>query len=219
MDSNKLKLRLDDNSKVNPALTCYHRDDPAPVLPIRDEPDLLSWLEKTGRLIAEKDGDSQEFSTIEEEELSALMGEKEDYKTEDDASEDDWDAYYDSLSAALARCPPKAIAIIGSDANACIAAPRFNVVPVLCAPCSTPPLAEVLNMCNTTSELDVEHLRGPNRVQHVQHLFNTCLSQVLNTRKRDFSQPRAHWLSYPSIHGSSVCLCATVYVPFAEEVL
>ena len=35
-------------------------------------------------------------------------------------SEDDWDAYYDSLLAALARCPPKAIAIIGSDANACI---------------------------------------------------------------------------------------------------
>ena len=35
-------------------------------------------------------------------------------------SEDEWDAYYDSLSAALARCPPKAIAIIGSDANACI---------------------------------------------------------------------------------------------------
>ena len=34
--------------------------------------------------------------------------------------EDIWDAYYDSLSAALARCPPKAIAIIGSDANACI---------------------------------------------------------------------------------------------------
>ena len=31
MDSNKLKLRLDDISKVNPALTCYHRDDPAPV--------------------------------------------------------------------------------------------------------------------------------------------------------------------------------------------
>ena len=35
-------------------------------------------------------------------------------------SEDEWDAYYDSLSAALARYPPKAIAIIGSDANACI---------------------------------------------------------------------------------------------------
>ena len=91
MDSNKLKVRLDDISEVNPALTCYHRDDPAPVLPLRDEPDLLSWLENTGRLVAEKDGDSQEISTIEEEELSALMGEKEDYKTEDDPSEDDWE--------------------------------------------------------------------------------------------------------------------------------
>jgi len=92
MDSNKLKLRLDDISEVNPALTCYHRNDPAPVLPLRDEPDLLSWLENTGRLVAEKDGDSQEISTIEEEELSALMGEKEDYKTEEDPSlEDDWE--------------------------------------------------------------------------------------------------------------------------------
>ena len=36
MDSNKLKLRLDDISEVNPALTCYHREDPAPVLPLRD---------------------------------------------------------------------------------------------------------------------------------------------------------------------------------------
>jgi hypothetical protein len=89
MDSNKLKLRLDDISEVNPALSCYHRDDPAPVLPLRDEPDLLSWLETTGRLVAEKDGDSQEISTIEEEEL---MGEKEDYKTEEDPSlEDDWE--------------------------------------------------------------------------------------------------------------------------------
>ncbi len=92
MDSNKLKLKLDDISEVNPALTCYHRDDPAPVLPLREEPDLLSWLENTGRLIAEKDGDSQEISTIEEEELSALMGEKEDYKTEEDPSlDDDWE--------------------------------------------------------------------------------------------------------------------------------
>ena len=40
MESNKLKLRLDDISEVNPALTCYHRDDPAPVLPLREEPDL-----------------------------------------------------------------------------------------------------------------------------------------------------------------------------------
>ncbi len=92
MDSNKLQIRLNEISKVNPALTCYHRNDPAPVLPLREEPDLLSWLENTGRLVAENEGDSQEISTIEEEELSALMGEKEDYKTEDDdSSEDDWE--------------------------------------------------------------------------------------------------------------------------------
>ncbi len=72
MDSNKLKLRLDDISEVNPALTCYHRDDPAPVLPLREEPDLLSWLENTGRLIAEKDGDSQEISTIEKRKIIKL---------------------------------------------------------------------------------------------------------------------------------------------------
>ena len=92
MNSNKLKLRIDEISEVNPALTCYNRNDPTPVLPLREEPDLLSWLENTGRLVAEKDGDSQEISTIEEEELSALMGEKEDYKTEEDPSlEDDWE--------------------------------------------------------------------------------------------------------------------------------
>ena len=91
MDSNKLKLRLDDISEVNPALTCYHRDDPAPVLPLRDEPDLLSWLENTGRLVTEEANESQEISTIEEEELSALMGEKEDYKVDEDTIEDDWE--------------------------------------------------------------------------------------------------------------------------------
>ncbi len=91
MDSSKLKLRLENISEVNPALTCYHRDEPAPVLPLREEPDLLSWLENSGRLVAENEGESQEFSTIEEEELSALMGEKEDYKTEEDSSEDDWE--------------------------------------------------------------------------------------------------------------------------------
>ena len=91
MDPDKLKLRLDEISEINPALTCYRRDDPAPVLPLREEPDLLSWLENTGRLVAEKEGDSQEISTIEEEELSALMGEKEDYKADEDQSDDDWE--------------------------------------------------------------------------------------------------------------------------------
>ena len=91
MDSGKLQRRLDEISEVNPALTCYNRDEPAPVMPLREEPDLLSWLESTGRLVAENEGDAQEISTIEEEELSALMGEKEDYKNEETISDDDWE--------------------------------------------------------------------------------------------------------------------------------
>ena len=35
-------------------------------------------------------------------------------------SEAEWEAYYDALSAALARRPPKAITIIGTDTNASI---------------------------------------------------------------------------------------------------
>ena len=91
MNSGKLQKRLNEIAEINPALTCYSRDDAAPVLPLREEPDLLSWLENTGRLVAEEQGDSQEISTIEEEELSALMGEKEDYKGDDDIIDDDWE--------------------------------------------------------------------------------------------------------------------------------
>ena len=91
MTSDKLQLRLNEIAEINPALTCYRRDEAAPVLPLREEPDLLSWLEHSGRLVAEESGESQEISTIEEEELSALMGEKEDYKGEDDLIEDDWE--------------------------------------------------------------------------------------------------------------------------------
>ena len=91
MDSGKLQKRLNEIAEINPALTCYSRDDAAPVLPLREEPDLLSWLENTGRLVTEEQGESQEISTIEEEELSALMGEKEDYKGEDDLLDDDWE--------------------------------------------------------------------------------------------------------------------------------
>jgi len=91
MTSDKLQIRLNEIAEINPALTCYRRNDAAPVLPLREEPDLLSWLEDSGRLVAEESGESQEISTIEEEELSALMGEKEDYKGEDDLIEDDWE--------------------------------------------------------------------------------------------------------------------------------
>ena len=36
----------------NPSLTRYDRNDPAPVLPLREEPDLLSWLETSGRPVS-----------------------------------------------------------------------------------------------------------------------------------------------------------------------
>jgi len=76
---------------INPALTRYQRNELAPVLPLREEPDLLSWLETSGRLIADESSALQEVSTVEEEELSALMGEKEDYKTEEEVTEEEWE--------------------------------------------------------------------------------------------------------------------------------
>ena len=88
-DLNKVNLSALDG--INPALTRYGRKEPAPVLPLREEPDLLSWLETSGRLVADEESSSQEVSTVEEEELSALMGEKEDYKADDDQSEENWE--------------------------------------------------------------------------------------------------------------------------------
>jgi hypothetical protein len=76
---------------INPALTRYRRTDPAPVLPLREEPDLLSWLEASGRVVADEESTSPEVSTVEEEELSALMGEKEDYKADDEQTEENWE--------------------------------------------------------------------------------------------------------------------------------
>ncbi len=80
--------RLD---SINPSLTRYGRQEPAPVLPLRDEPDLLSWLETSGRLVADEETASTDVSTVEEEELSALMGEKEDYNQSDEQPEEDWE--------------------------------------------------------------------------------------------------------------------------------
>jgi hypothetical protein len=76
---------------INPSLTRYDRDEPAPVLPLRDEPDLLSWLESSGRLVADEESATTDVSTVEEEELSALMGEKEDYNPADEPTEEDWE--------------------------------------------------------------------------------------------------------------------------------
>ncbi len=76
---------------INPSLTRYRRDEPAPVLPLRDEPDLLSLLEASGRLVADEETAGTDVSTVEEEELSALMGEKEDYNQPDEQAEEDWE--------------------------------------------------------------------------------------------------------------------------------
>ncbi len=85
------KIDLSALDGINPALTRFGRTEAAPVLPLREEPDLLSWLEETGRLITDDDSASPEVSTIEEEELSALMGEKEDYKSDDEQTDEEWE--------------------------------------------------------------------------------------------------------------------------------
>ena len=87
IDTNKLSA-LDG---INPALTRYGRSEPAPVLPLREEPDLLTWLESSGRLVTDEESNSPDISTVEEEELSALMGEKEDYKSDEEQTEEDWE--------------------------------------------------------------------------------------------------------------------------------
>ena len=76
---------------INPALTRYGRKEPAPVLPLREEPDLLSWLETSGRLVEDEESSTAEVSTVEEEELSALMGEKDDYNAADEQTEENWE--------------------------------------------------------------------------------------------------------------------------------
>ena len=76
-------------------------------------------------------------------------------------------------------------------------------------------------MCNTTSELGVEHPRGTHRVQHVQHVFNLQhlpLPGAVEQPQTRFFAATGALAVIPSIHGSSVYLWATVYVPSAEEV-
>ena len=85
------KTTKNELESINPALTLYGRKVPAPVLPLREEPDLLTWLEGSGRLVSDEATSEQEVSTVEEEELSALMGEKEDYKADDEQQEEDWE--------------------------------------------------------------------------------------------------------------------------------
>lgn len=74
----------------NPSLKQYPRQQPAPLLPASDEPDLLTWLENSGRLIARDNVAEPEFPSAEEEEISALMG-GEDSSYDDDYEDDSYD--------------------------------------------------------------------------------------------------------------------------------
>ena len=49
----RMSALVDTNAldSVNPSLTRYGRKDPAPVLPLREEPDLLSWLKPVDALL------------------------------------------------------------------------------------------------------------------------------------------------------------------------
>ena len=76
---------------INAALTRYGRKEPAPVVPLREARDLLSWLATSGRLVEDEESSSPEVSTVEEEELSALMGEKEEYNAADEQTEENWE--------------------------------------------------------------------------------------------------------------------------------
>jgi len=70
--SSNLTTSLSGLDGINPSLTRYGRSEPAPVLPLREEPDLLSWLETSGRLVADEET-------------------AEDYNAADEATEEDWE--------------------------------------------------------------------------------------------------------------------------------
>jgi Protein of unknown function (DUF3134) len=71
----------------NPALREEPRQDPAEVIPFREESSILDWLERTGRLIAR---DVVEEPLLEaDEEISELMGVDDPYDVDDDDLLDD----------------------------------------------------------------------------------------------------------------------------------
>ncbi len=74
----------------NPSLKEYPRRDPAPLLPVSEDRDLLTWLEESGRLI-ERDGSDMPFPQNEEEEISALMGAEESSYEDYEENDGDYD--------------------------------------------------------------------------------------------------------------------------------
>jgi hypothetical protein len=56
----------------NPSLRREHRNEPAAVIPIKQETSILDWLEDTGRLLARDD--QEDTFPDDEEEITELMG-------------------------------------------------------------------------------------------------------------------------------------------------
>lgn len=67
----------------NPALRQEPRYEPASVIPLKQEPSLLEWLQSNQRIIAREVKDTYEFGN--DEEISELMdGEDDSYLDDDD---------------------------------------------------------------------------------------------------------------------------------------
>ena len=75
----------------NPSLTRYVRNVLSLVMPLGDVPVLLSWRVTSCRLVCDDDRAANDQATVEEEELSALMGDKEDYSKDDENQEENWE--------------------------------------------------------------------------------------------------------------------------------
>ncbi|MBW4493994.1 MAG: DUF3134 domain-containing protein [Oscillatoria princeps RMCB-10] len=72
----------------NPSLREEPRNQPAEVIPLKQEFSLLDWLENTGRLIAREAHDPDGFLD-DEEEIDALIVDESPYDLEDDGDDDD----------------------------------------------------------------------------------------------------------------------------------
>lgn len=72
----------------NPSLREEPRNQPAEVIPLKQEFSLLDWLENTGRLIA-RDAHDPDGYLDEEEEIDALIVDENSYDLDDDGDDDD----------------------------------------------------------------------------------------------------------------------------------
>lgn len=72
----------------NPSLREEPRNQPAEVIPLKQEFSLLDWLENTGRLIAREAHEPDGFLD-DEEEIDALIVDESTYDLDEDGEDDD----------------------------------------------------------------------------------------------------------------------------------